>query len=287
MKRLERKEPRRVNLHGGALRRALSVYGSFVRNTFLESLAYRTRFTIGIASYFIFVSVYFFIWRAVYAASPEPEIGGYDLSGIITYAAVAWMIRSFYFSSVDQDIANDVRQGNIVRHLLLPIDYQTTRLAESFGESAFRLLALTTPSALLVFLVYPVGGPAGPVAALLFGVSLLLSFAVFFELSYLVGLTAAFTEQAAGLRRAKTAAVEFLSGLLVPLSFFPARAQAVLDWLPFRMVADVPLNVYLGRYTGTEALLLLGAQAAWALLLHGVGRLFWRAAVRRLTILGG
>lgn len=100
--------------------RTLFIYGAFVRNTFLEALAFRTRFVMGVASYFIFVSVYYFIWQAAYAASPEPEIGGYDLGQIITYAAVAWMTRSFYFGRTDQKIAEDVRRGDITRHLLRP-----------------------------------------------------------------------------------------------------------------------------------------------------------------------
>lgn len=263
------------------------VYAAFVRNKFLESLAYRTRFLVGVASYFIFVAVYYSIWSAIYRASPDGAIEGYDLGQIVTYAAVAWMIRSFYFSSVDQEIAADVRQGDVVRHLLRPVDYQRARMAESFGESAFRLVALTAPSALLVYLAFPVAPPAGGVAALAFAASLLLSFAVFFELSYLVGLSAAFTENAAGVLRAKTAAVELLSGLVVPLAFFPGWARGALAWLPFRALADVPLNLYLGRYAGREILWVLGFQAAWALALDGVGRWTWSTVVRRLTLHGG
>ncbi len=267
--------------------KTLSTYGAFVRIRFLESLVFRARFVVGVASYFIFVAVYFFIWRAVYAASPQTQIGGYDLGQIVTYTAVAWMIRSFYYSRVDMDIAEDVRQGDITRHLLRPIDHQVMHLAEAFGESAFRLVALTVPSALLVYLVFPVAAPDDVGAAAAFALSLLFSFATFFELSYVVGLSAAFTKQAAGLRRLKRAAVELLGGLLIPLSFFPAWAQPVLNWLPFRMIADVPLNLYLGKYAGQEALLLLASQAAWVLALYGIGRLLWSAAVKRLTIQGG
>lgn len=265
----------------------VAVYGAFVRNKVLESLAYRMRFAVGIPSYLIFVTVYFFIWRAVYQASPEAEIAGYEIGEILTYAAIAWMVRSFYYSRVDFEIAEDVRRGDVVRDLLRPVDFQLARMAEAFGESAFRLLVLTLPSALLVYLVFPVAPPAGWAAGTTFGLSLLLSFVVYFEISYLVGLSAAFTEQAAGLLRAKAAAVELLSGFLVPLSFFPAWAEPLLRSLPFRMVADVPLNLYLGRYAGEEALLLLALQAAWALGLYALGRLAWRAVVRRLTIQGG
>ena len=266
---------------------SVGVYGAFVRNKFLESLAYRTRFIVGVASYFIFVAVYYFIWRAVYAAALDATIEGYDLGEIVTYASVAWMIRSFYFSSVGQEIAADVRQGDVVRHLLRPIDYQSARMAESFGESAFRLVALTTPSAVLVYLFFPVARPDGWVAAIAFAISLVLSFVVFFELSYLAGLTAAFTENAAGILRAKTATVELLSGLVIPLAFFPGWVQSILAWLPFRAMADVPLNLYLGRYAGEEILWMLGFQVVWGLGLYLIGRWMWGSVVRRLTIQGG
>lgn len=266
---------------------ALPVYAAFVRNKVLESLAFRTRFVVGIPSYFLFVAVHFFIWRAVYAASPAAEIAGYDLAQILTYMAVAWLIRSVYFSRVDHEIAEEVRQGDVVRHLLRPVDFQLARMAEAFGESAFRLAALTLPSAFLVFLFFPVALPAGFAAAAGFAVSLLLSFVLFFELSYLAGLSAALTENAAGLLRAKAAAVELLSGLLVPLSFFPPWAEAALRWLPFRAIADVPLNLYLGRYAGREALLMLALQAGWAAGLYLIGRFAWGGIVRRLTIQGG
>lgn len=264
-----------------------AVYAAFVRNKFLESLAYRARFLVGLPSYVIFVGVHYAIWRAVYASGPGAEIAGYDLGQIVTYASVAWLVRSFYFSTVDQDIAAEIRQGDIVRHLLRPIDYQLARMAESFGETAFRLLALTAPSAAVVYLLFPVAAPAGWAAAAGFVVSLVLSFVVFFEISYLAGLTAAFTEQADGVLRAKTAAFELLSGFLVPLAFFPGWARPVLAWLPFRAVADVPLNIYVGRYSGGALWLMLGVQAAWALVLYGAGRLAWRSVVRRLTIQGG
>lgn len=265
----------------------VAVYAAFVRNKVLESLAYRMRFAVGIPSYLLFVTVQYYIWRAVYEASPQAEIAGYGSSEILTYAAVAWLVRSFCYSRVDFEIAEDVRRGDVVRDLLRPVDFQLARMAEAFGESAFRLVVLTLPAAVLVYLVFPVAPPAGEIAGAVFTLSLLLSFVVYFEISYLVGLSAAFTEQAAGLLRAKAAAVELLSGLLVPLSFFPIWAEPILRWLPFRVIADVPLNLYLGRYTGTTAVLMLVLQVAWAVCLYLLGGLAWRAVVRRLTIHGG
>ena len=50
----------------GSLLRAARVYAEFVRVGFVNTLAYRLRYYTGIVTYFIYVSVYYFIWKAIY-----------------------------------------------------------------------------------------------------------------------------------------------------------------------------------------------------------------------------
>ncbi|PYV21229.1 MAG: hypothetical protein DMG24_20275, partial [Acidobacteria bacterium] len=70
------------------LARALRTYAAFVRMGFVNTLAYRLRYYTGIVTYFIYVSVYYFIWRAIFAHSTHIE--GFDFSQILTYIAVGW-----------------------------------------------------------------------------------------------------------------------------------------------------------------------------------------------------
>ena len=86
-----------------AIRPALS----FVRIGFLNMLAYRARYYVGVLTYLFNVAVYYFIWRAVFRHSPT--VVGLTLPQMITYVAVGWTIRSFYFNEIDRDIAAQVR----------------------------------------------------------------------------------------------------------------------------------------------------------------------------------
>ena len=79
-----------------ALARNLRTALPFARVGFLNMLAYRARYYVGILTYLFNVAVYFFIWRAVFAHSPN--VAGMSLSEMITYVAVGWTIRSFYFN---------------------------------------------------------------------------------------------------------------------------------------------------------------------------------------------
>ncbi len=88
------------------MKKSLLVYFEFARVAFLKILAYRLRYFTGIITYFLNVSVYYFIWSAIY--SSNRSVAGYDLAQMVTYISVGWIIRSFYFNNVDRDMATEV-----------------------------------------------------------------------------------------------------------------------------------------------------------------------------------
>ena len=149
------------------------MYFELARVAFLKILAYRLRYFTGILTYFINVSVYYFIWRAIYSAGPNTA--GYDLEQIVTYVAVGWIIRSFYFNNIDRDMAAEVSEGKIAVNLIKPVDTQMMYLSQTVGESCFRFPMFTLPIALCIFLVYPVRPPASFSSGALFVASCLLA----------------------------------------------------------------------------------------------------------------
>ena len=80
---------------------ALGAYTAFVRAKFHEMLAYRLRYYTGIVSYLVYVSTYFFLWRAVYTHRADGEsLHGFDLDSLVTYVAIGWLAR-FFISAVE------------------------------------------------------------------------------------------------------------------------------------------------------------------------------------------
>jgi len=268
-----------------------AVYLEFARVACLKRLGYRLRYFTGIVTYFLNVTVYYFIWRAVYSASSSPapgrSVAGNDAGQMITYVAVGWLLRSFYFNNVDRDLAAEVVEGKIAVVLIKPVDPQLMYLAQAAGESVFRLLLFTVPITAVILLVYPVAPPRDPASAAAFGCSCVLALAIFALLNFIVGTMALQLQSILGVIRAKYFIVEFTSGLLIPLQFFPERLARVLQWLPFSQLSYTPLQLYLGKWRGAAALEALALQLAWAVALFVGGRIYWGFSTRRLSIQGG
>ncbi len=78
-----------------------------------------------------------------------------------------------------------------------------------------------------------------------------------------------------------------LSGLLIPMAFFPDRLQKVLAWLPFEHIAYTPLQIYLGKLDHPTTLRMLGIQWFWVVALLVLAHLWWSRASEKITIHGG
>ena len=275
------------NIHRGKhwFRRYCRTYLEFARIGFVDTLAYRLRYYTGIITYFIYVSVYYFIWRAIFVHSSHIE--GFDFSQILTYIAVGWIIRSFYFNNIDQDLATQVTEGTLVMNLIKPVNLESAMIAQALGQSVFRLTLLTVPTALILFLVYPVRRPASLVHFIAFFLSVVFSFFIVAGINYAVGTLAVRLKSILGLLRAKYFVLELFSGLLLPISFFPPIFQKALAVMPFQYISYIPVLLYLGKINGRGILSALGLQLFWVLAMLALGHWMWRWSSRRITIQGG
>lgn len=265
------------------------LYLGFIRLAFLKYLAYRLRYYTGVVSYTIFVAGNYYLYTAIFAArAGDPaSIGGLTLPEMVTYVALSWIGRSFYFNNIDRILSNQIQMGEITVMLIKPFHIQTMMFFEAIGEAGFRLLMFTVPILVVIVPLFPLLGPASPE---LYGwtvLSFILAFVVNSQINFLVGCLAFFLKNIMGVIRAKMISMEFLTGVLIPFTFFPDWFQRVVTFLPFQAISYIPVTIYLGFRTGdalAEALLL---QAAWGVGLFLAGRLFWAYAVKHVTLQGG
>lgn len=268
----------------------LRLYVGFVRLAFLKFLAYRLRYYTGVISYTVFVTGNAYIYQALYESRPAAEgleIGGLTLPEMITYIAVAWIGRSFTFNNIDRTLSSQVQQGEIAMQLIKPLHPQTVMMFEAVGEAAFRLLLFTLPIMVVVVPLYKIQGPADPLTYGWTLLSFILALVMGSQLNFLVGCLAFDLKNINGVIRAKHISLDFLSGVLVPFTFFPAWFQTLMGWLPFQGLSYVPVTIYLGKRSGDDLWLGLGLQLVWAVALFLAGRLYWNRAVSRVTVQGG
>ena len=269
----------------------LGLYAYFIRLAFLKFLAYRLRYYTGVVSYTIFVTGHYYVYTALYAsragAAADTQIGGLSLDEMITYVAVSWIGRSFYFNNISRILASDIQEGTIAVQLIKPFHLQTVMMFEAIGESGFRLLMFTLPIMVVIVPVYDIAGAARPMLYFWTFISFCLALVIYSQINFLVGTLAFYMKNIQGVLRAKMVAMDFLTGVIIPFSFFPDWFQTLATWLPFQNISYVPVTIYLGKRLGADLWSALLVQLGWAIGLVLVGRLVWRAAVRAQTVQGG
>jgi len=113
------------------------------------------------------------------------------------------------------------------------------------------------------------------------------SFFLMGAINFMIGTCAIPLKSILALIRAKYWLIELLSGLLIPIAFFPDKLQKIMAWLPFEHIANTPLQIYLGKLDRAHALRALATQWVWVLVLMFLAHLWWDRASKKITIHGG
>lgn len=263
----------------------LKVYLELIRMRFLMMLAYRVNYYSGIVTYSLNIGVYYFLWMAIYG--DKPSLQGMTAVQMATYIAISWMSRAFYFNNLDREIAQEIRDGTVAVQLIRPYHYLIVKAFQGLGEGVFRLLMFSVPGMIVVSLIFPLELPGFSWDWLKFALSLALGFIVNVEVNLLTGVLAFFILNNEGLIWAKRMIVDLLSGLTIPISFFPEWAQMVLSYLPFQAISYLPSMVLVKGLSGDLFWHALFVQLMWCALLAIPVQLIWQRARKTLIVQGG
>jgi ABC-2 type transport system permease protein len=263
----------------------LSAYLEVIRIRFLMMLAYRVNYYSGIVIYSLNIGVYYFLWMAIYGE--QSSLQGLTAVQMATYIAISWMARAFYFNNLDREIAQEIRDGTVAIQLIRPYRYLLVKACQGFGEGIFRLLLFSIPGMIVVSLIFPIQLPGIGMVWLKFALSLLLGFIVNVELNLITGLLAFFVLNNQGMIRAKRVMVDLLSGLFIPISFYPLWAQTILGYLPFQAISYLPSMILVKGLGGDELAQALLIQLVWCFVLLIPIQLIWRKSRKTLVVQGG
>lgn len=260
-------------------------YLEMVRIRFLMMLAYRSDYYSGILIYSINIGAYYFLWTAIYGG--KQHIQGLSVVQMTTYVAIAWMARAFYFNNIDREMAQEIMEGKVAIELIRPYSYLGMKTMQALGEGIFRLFLFSIPGLFIVALIFPVRFTLDPVVWGQFSLSILFSFFINTELNILTGITTFFLFNNSGLISAKRVVIDLFSGLLLPISFFPGWAQSVMRYLPFQGISYVPSMIFSNGFSHQQAIIAIGQQLVWVIVLLLPIQLLWIFAKKQLVIQGG
>lgn len=267
----------------------MKAYFSVFRIRLINSLQYRAVALGEIVTRFFWAFFEILAFAAVYAAD------GADFSMAFSQtAAYIWMQQALYavfaVSYGDADIYEPIRTGGIAYELVRPADLYTRWLFSAAGNRVAPLCTSFLPMLLLAFLLpapYRLLLPESILQFLLFLLSAVLGLFVTVSISTLMHISMFFTLSHRGTRIIFTAVSNLLSGGLIPLAFFLDSVRAVVQWLPFAAMRDIPLRIYCGTLTGSAVWSGLLLQVLWLVALVAFGKLWMRASLKKVVVQGG
>lgn len=267
---------------------ALNKYRAAFSVGLQSNLVYRVNF--GIRGFFSFfhLIVVFILWSAAYAG--KTEIGGFSFAQTFTYF-VALIVVQFMIGAFNEDyqISEEIRNGLINQFLLKPVNYFGYRfsiyLAARLVTGGLILVPLLVLSPLMhEHLTVPLDGwrlAAGLPA-------LVMSALIQFGIAYIFGMLSFWFLEIQGLVILSMAIESVLGGQIFPLDLLPEWLFRLSHYLPYFYQMYFPVAIFTGRLNDPAAVATgLAIQAAWVVVILGVGQVLWRRGLRLHTAVGG
>jgi ABC-2 type transport system permease protein len=263
----------------------MRLYFEIARRSFRRATAYRSAYIAGLLTNAFFGALRCFVYGALYGSGGS--VAGFTLQDAISYTWITQALISIGAGWIDsRDLMHTIRSGDVVADLMRPWSFYGYWLSRSLGERVFNLLMRASLTYLIGVLYFRAHVPSAG-EALGFAAALSLALLVSFAFSFLVNLTAFWLIDNSGVMLIANVVLQFFSGFLLPLAFFPAPLAALARLLPFQAITGLPAQVFLGQISGASLPPTLLLQAFWALALSGLAALALRAAMRKVVIQGG
>lgn len=264
-------------------------YISFFRIRLIAGLQYRAAAWAGVFTQAAWGVMLILMYRAFYESGSDAF--PMEFGALSTYIWLQEALLTLFAAwAFDNDIFESITSGAVAYELCRPCGvygmWFVKNMAMRIARVALRCLPILLVAALLPA-PYGMKLPVSFGAGVLFLLSLALGFLVSISFVMLVYISTFFTLSSSGIRVLGASVVEFLSGAVIPLPFFPEKLQRVLNLLPFASMQNTPILIYTGHLGTGAAWKAVALQLVWLGILGGFGQLLIRRALKKVVIQGG
>lgn len=264
-------------------------YLTFFKIRLINGLQYRTAAWAGMATQFAWGGMTLLMFRAFYQNGDNTfPMTFQELSSYIwLQQAFLSLYMSWYY---DNDIFNSITSGSIAYDMCRPIDLYSMWFTKNMAVRLSRAILRSLPILIFaVFLPKPfnISLPYSPAAGLIFIISIMLGFLIMVAFSMLIYISALYTISPYGIRILAASVVEFFSGAIIPLPFFPQKLKILMYIFPFASMQNTPFQIYNGIIAGSGMLWNIAIQIVWLAILLIWGKLLMKHALKKVVVQGG
>ena len=266
------------------MRGPVGLYVQQFRTSLASMLQYRASLVIWLIGHMVEPLIYLVVWSTVSRAHGG-GVGGYETADFAAYFIVLMLVNHATYTWIMYEYEYRVRHGSLSFALLRPVHPIHADIADNISSKVITLPLILAAAGFLALIFRPAFHTI-PWATAAFFPALLLAFLLRFLMEWVLALAAFWTTRVSAINQTYFVLALFLSGQMAPLTLLPRPVQFVATVLPFRWTTSFPVELLLGRLDWWQALIGLGAQAAWVVLFLFLLRLAWRAGVRVYSAVG-
>lgn len=266
----------------------MRTYLALFRIRFINGLQYRAATIGSILSRFCWAMMEILLFAALFRAGGDMPMTFAQTVNYVWIQQTCLILFAVVFG--DGEIYAAITEGAVAYDLVRPVGLYGRWFCQSAANRVAFTLINCLPALVLAFLVpapYGMTLPQDWGRAAMFMASSAMALGVTVAFAMLMYVSLFYLLSQRGVRIITTAVTSFFSGGVIPLPFFPAPVLAVVKWLPFAAMQNMPLQIYSGSVAGREAWQGLVFQALWLAALVWLGRMAMRRALRRVVVQGG
>ncbi len=273
------------------MRRTLRACRSLFQVRFSEGLQYRFSALSGATIGIFWGLIECVILTVFYQYSQNPQnSNGLSLSAAISYVWLAQVMIHLAAGSIDADVMEKIRSGDVGLELCRPLDLYFHWFSKNVAIKASHLAlrgSMTLLGALLMPTAIRLGPPASLWGFLFFLLSLLCAFLLSTAFIMMVTAIRLNITWGDGPMHFILLAGNILSGSFLPLRLWPDFMQGFLRFQPFAGYLDIPLQLYVGSLQPSEALFHIRIQLVWCFLFILLGRSIMSQRLKSVIVQGG
>jgi ABC-2 type transport system permease protein len=266
----------------------MRTYYEYIKNSFKEFLAYRVDYVAGIIQTLLSLLIQIYLWQALFNQSKlvATNLGLVDLKDMITYVLISTLMSTLGRSNLIYDINSRVRSGQVSADLVRPFNFMGYMYCRMIGRNLFNFFFQLLPVLAVGLIFIHVSFPSVP-NLLFFVIMTIGAQLILFLITFCLGLLAFWYMSIWQVDILLGTAFDLFSGRWIPLWFFPTALVSISAFLPFKLVYFIPISIYLGKLGTQDCWYAVLQQLIWIVILYGLSRLIWHAAVKKLVIQGG
>ena len=265
-------------------------YRPFIKVGMQGMVAYRAIFFLQVIAQSLGAFVTYYLWRAIFLSSSDASLNGFSLSEMTLYVLLSFFTALLTSSGGNWSIGEEVRDGSISMRLLKPVSFSVTYLFQEIGEKVMMLVLVAIPFLIGLTLLQFVNSAVASLSFshfLFYLISVSLAYLINFYFNICFGFTAFIFKNLWGSTMMKNAIIAFMSGALIPLSFFPYWIGTILQLLPFASLIYTPIMIGMGKYSGDKLFNVICLQVLWLGFFVILEKLIWHIVIKQLNIQGG